>query len=50
MVRANDTDVAIILLANISGLDYNNTREFINNKTLTRQWRIQKPRLAYTHF
>ena len=33
VVRANDTDVAIILLANISGLDYNNTREFINNKT-----------------
>ena len=40
MVRANDTDVAIILLANInlfssevwyeSGLDYNNTREYLS--------------------
>ena len=40
MVRANDTDVAIILLANTnlfsseawyeSGIDYNNTREYLS--------------------
>ena len=40
MVRANDTDVAIILLVNInlfssevwyeSGLDYNNVREYLS--------------------
>ena len=47
MVRANDTDVAIILLANInlfssevwyeSGLDYNNTREYLSKTKLNQK-------------
>ena len=56
---ANDTDVAIILLANInlcssevwyeSGLGYINTREYLSVTKLNQTRKIQEPGLAYTH-